>query len=144
MAHYRGGDPDDWDVYKHSALNGTDGGSLFHNVINTGIINPATAAGATNSTTLRHFEELLDLLGAGAQAPNPVVTLTQQAAYEAVWTKLDQDQFIKYMLFNFVAGNQDWAHKNLYASIHRTDPAGKWQFHSWDAEHVFRDGPKTF
>ena len=144
MAHYQGGDPDDWDVFKHSALSGTDGGSLFHNVINTGIINPATAAGATNSTTLRHFEELLDLLGAGAQAPNPVVTLTQQAAYDAVWTKLDQDQFIKYMLFNFVAGNQDWAHKNLYASIHRTDPAGKWQFHSWDAEHVFRDGTENF
>ncbi|MGI8602428.1 MAG: lamin tail domain-containing protein [Verrucomicrobiales bacterium] len=144
QSHYSGGDADEWDVFKHSAINGVDGGTLFHNVMNTGVINPALPASATNSTTLKSYEDLLDLLGVGAQLPNPTVSLVQQAAYEAVWTKLDQDEFIKYMLFNFVAGNQDWAHKNLYASIRRTDPAAKWRFHSWDAEHVFRDQTESF
>jgi hypothetical protein len=41
-------------------------------------------------------------------------------------------------MLNFVGANTDWAHKNLYASIKRTDPNAKWRWHSWDAEHVFK------
>jgi hypothetical protein len=42
------------------------------------------------------------------------------------------------MIVNYYAGNTDWAHKNWYASFNRVDPNGRWRFHSWDAEHVFK------
>lgn len=147
MADYSGGDPDDWDVFKHNGGNGVDGGNLYGNVIASGLINPGLPLGSTgdaaaapyfNCTTLKHYEDLLDLVGLGRVAPNPVPVLTGQAAYEAALAKLDLPQFIDYMLLNFVAANNDWAHKNLYASYRRSDPNAKWRWHSWDAEHVFR------
>ena len=64
--------------------------------------------------------------------------MTVTANYAAVQQKLDIDDFIDYMLANYYSGNTDWAHKNWYASFNRVDPNGKWRFHSWDAEHVFK------
>lgn len=150
MADYNGGDQDDWDVIKHSGGNSVDGASLYNNVIATAPMDPALALGNTsnatiapyfNTTALQNFETLLDLVGLGRIAPNPVPVLTGQAAYEAAVAKLDLPQFIDYMLLNFVGGNTDWAHKNLYASYRRSGPlgsTGKWRWHSWDAEHVFK------
>ncbi len=149
MADYSGGDKEDWDVFKHNGGNGVDGGTLFGNVISSMPLNPALPLGSTsdattsayyNCTTLKNFEDLLDLVGLGRVAPNPspAPNLATQAAYEAVLGKLDLGQFIDYMLLNFVAANNDWAHKNLYASYRRSDPNAKWRWHSWDAEHVFR------
>ena len=66
--------------------------------------------------------------------------MTVPANYAAVQQKLDIDDFIDYMLVNYYAGNTDWAHNNWYASFNRVDPNGKWRFHSWDAEHVFKSG----
>jgi hypothetical protein len=60
------------------------------------------------------------------------------ANYAAVERWLDIDDFIDYMIVNFYAGNTDWSHKNWYASFNRVDPDGRWRFHSWDAEHVFK------
>ena len=147
MADYSGGDPGDWDVFKHNGGNGVDGNPFFNNVIASGLMNSAFPLGSTgdattsaflNCTTLKSFEDLLDLAGLGRVLPNPVPVMTTQAAYEAVAAKLDIPQFIDYMMLNFVAANTDWAHKNLYASIKRSDPAAKWRWHSWDAEHVFK------
>ena len=59
--------------------------------------------------------------------------------YAAVQQKLDIDDFIDYMLVNYYAGNTDWAHKNWYASFNRVDANGRWRFHSWDAEHTFKN-----
>jgi CotH kinase protein/Chitobiase/beta-hexosaminidase C-terminal domain/Fn3 associated len=146
MADYSGGDPEDWDIFKHNGGNGVDGGTLYMNVIASGLINPAVALGSSsdpgyfNCTALKNFEDLLDLAGLGRVAPNPnpAPNLATQAAYEAVAAKLDIPQFIDYMMLNFVAANTDWAHKNLYASYNRTSPRAKWRWHSWDAEHVFK------
>jgi hypothetical protein len=60
------------------------------------------------------------------------------ANYAAVEQWLDIDDFIDYMIVNQYAGNTDWSHKNWYASFNRVDPNGRWRFHSWDAEHVFK------
>src|SRR4029077_19495936 len=65
--------------------------------------------------------------------------LSISANYAAVEQVLDIDNFIDYMLANFYGGNLDWSAKNWYATYNRNDPAGKWRFHSWDAEHVFHN-----
>jgi hypothetical protein len=64
--------------------------------------------------------------------------LAVDANYQALLNKLDIVPFIDYMIINFYAGNTDWAHHNWYASFNRVDPAAKWHFHSWDAEHVLK------
>ena len=144
MADYRGGAQDDWDIFKHSAASGVDGNNIAGQVVGSGIINPALPLGSTsdtsffNSTTLRNYEEMLDTLGLGRVAPNPAPDLTTRAAYEAAAAKIDIPAFIDYILLNCVAANTDWPHKNYYASCRRTDPAARWTWHSWDAEHVFR------
>lgn len=150
-SQYLGGSKSDWDIFKHSGANGVDGSTLFNNVISSALINPDLPLGSTsgnsynNSTTLQHWEELLDLVGLGRIAPNPVPTLTLKTNYEAVAAKLDIPGFCDYMLLNVVGANQDWPHKNLYVSYNRNAPDGKWRFHSWDAEHVFRaTGENTF
>lgn len=60
--------------------------------------------------------------------------LGDPANYQAVRDVLDIDNFISYMLVNYYVGNNDWAHHNWYASYNHIDPAGRWRFHSWDAE----------
>lgn len=145
MADYRGGTQDDWDIFKHSAKHSTDSGTFFNNVIASALIDPTKALGASsdsqflNCTTLRNYEALMDLIGAGRIAPNPAPDMTQQSAFEAVAAKLDIPDFIHYILLNVVAANTDWPHKNYYSSFPRHLPDGKWHFHSWDAEHVFKD-----
>ncbi|MGH2551621.1 MAG: CotH kinase family protein, partial [Thermomicrobiales bacterium] len=129
-ASYYGGDSDDWDVFKHGIANTGD-------YVNTGVIDPSKAISSTNSTVNANYETLLDLVGIGRTLPNPTPDLTLQANYDAVWTKLDRDAYIKYMALNFFAANTDWSQHNFYASYNRVDPAAKWRFQSWDAEHVF-------
>ncbi|MDG2122386.1 MAG: lamin tail domain-containing protein, partial [Verrucomicrobiales bacterium] len=60
------------------------------------------------------------------------------ANHEAVEAMFDLEDFAKYMLTNYWAGNTDWSHQNWYASYNKVDPDGKWRFHSWDAEHVLK------
>ena len=144
---YYGGDSALWDVFKHSLRPAfTESDPL----VNASYVNPAlpiskpTVANPTgNSTVQANFEAMLDLLGAGYVAPNPAPDLTVQANYAAAAAKLEIDDFIDYMMVNFVGGNQDWSDKNLYASYYRGG-GGKWRFHSWDAEHTFRTGTENF
>ena len=153
MADYRGGDKNDWDVFKHSATAGVDGNSIYGLVISSGLINPAWPLGSSNDssyfncTSVKNYEDMLDLLGLGRVSPNPnpVPVMSTQAALEAAATKIDLPAFIDYILLNCVAANTDWPHKNYYASYKRTDPNAKWRWHSWDAEHVFRiESENTF
>ncbi|MCD6304511.1 MAG: lamin tail domain-containing protein, partial [Planctomycetes bacterium] len=51
---------------------------------------------------------------------------------------LDVENLIDYLLVNYYVGNVDWDHHNWYATKSRVDPAGRWRFHSWDAEHVLK------
>ncbi|MDB6174040.1 MAG: hypothetical protein JWL59_3351 [Chthoniobacteraceae bacterium] len=65
--------------------------------------------------------------------------LSIRANYEALAARLDIEDFIRYMVINYVAGNWDWASHNWYATYNRVRPEGRWRFHSWDAEHTWRD-----
>ncbi len=56
--------------------------------------------------------------------------------YARMTELLEMEEFINYMLTNFYGGNIDWAHHNWYATHNDVDPAGRWRFHSWDAEKV--------
>jgi hypothetical protein len=48
---------------------------------------------------------------------------------------LDLDNYIDYLLINFLVGNRDWpANTNWYAAMNRVEPTG-WKSFSWDAEH---------
>lgn len=146
-AAYYGGEKDLWDVFKHSMRPAfTESDPL----VNTTYVNPAlpivkpSAGNPTgNSTVQVNYETFLDTIGQGYIAPNPTPNLTIQANYDAVAAKLDIDDFIDYMIVNFVAGNQDWSDKNLYAAYYRGG-GGKWRFHVWDAEHTFRVGNENF
>jgi hypothetical protein len=122
---YQGGDPDDWDVLKHSPLRADclDSGTF---------VNPAQAATIkTNNTAYANYQAMLATVAAG-------VDLTNSTNYAAVGAKLDIDAFIDYILLNFYLGNFDWSHQNWYGSFRRNHPDGRWRFHSWDAEHVLR------
>jgi hypothetical protein len=146
---YYGGDSDNWDVFKHSTHpNFTESDPHVNtNPVNlaAGVARPTGANPAGNSTCVNNFEALLDLLGTGNVGANPAVLpdLAVPANYQAVAAMLDIDAFIDYMLLNFLAGNQDWADKNLYAGRQRV-PGAKWRFYSWDAEHTFRTGTENF
>lgn len=63
--------------------------------------------------------------------------LANPATYEALQQHLDLPWFMDYMIINYWAGNDDWAHQNWYASRRRT-PEGRWRYLSWDAEHVLK------
>ncbi len=145
---YYGGESDDYDAFKHSTHPGFTESDPHVNTLPQNpalpVAVPTAGNPAGNSTCVTNFETLLDLLGTGNVGTNPVVPdLSVQANYDAVAALLDIDAFIDYMLLNFVAGNQDWADKNLYASRSRA-PGGKWRFFSWDAEHVFRTGAENY
>ena len=155
-AAYFGGSSGDYDAFKHSATAGVDGAAnAYPQIVNSTYLDPALPLGSGtvtalnsssqyyNCTVLKNYEDFLDLIGSGFSAPNPAPDLTQLANYNAVATVLDIDHFIDYMMLNFVAGNQDWADKNLYCMKSRA-PGGKWRFESWDAEHVFRTGTENF
>jgi hypothetical protein len=114
---YLGGGKDDYDVIKHTPTTPVDDIDLFP-------LQPGYQSSATTN-----YGALLNLVQQNMTVP---------ANYAAVEEKLDIDDFIDYMLANYYSGNTDWAHKNWYASFNRVDPNGKWRFHSWDAEHVFK------
>jgi hypothetical protein len=134
----QGGDSEDWDVIKHNPSNA---GYLVH----SSFVNPAQSAYIkSNATAHKNYEALLDLCAVGQEGVQPVVDLTTPAAYAAVAAKLDIEDFIKYMLVNFYGGNTDWAHQNWYASFnHNPDGRGRWRWHVWDAEHVFKSAGET-
>jgi hypothetical protein len=147
-ASYYGGDSDDYDAFKHSTHPAFTESDPHVNTLPANpalpVAKPTGANPAGNSTCVDNFEALLDLLGTGNVGTNATLPdLAVQANYDAVAAKLDIDAFIDYMLLNFLAGNQDWADKNLYAFCSRM-PGGKWRFFSWDAEHVFRTGTENF
>lgn len=131
QAAYQGGDPDDWDILKHSPLRDDClGGGTF--------VNPALSASVkTNNTSYVNYQAMLATVATG-------VDLTNQTNYTAVGATLDIDAFIDYVLLNFYLGNYDWSHQNWYASFRRNHPLGRWRFHSWDAEHVLRSETEDF
>lgn len=75
------------------------------------------------------WDQLMALLRGGVEDPG---------AYAAVAGLVDLDAFVDYMLVNLWAGNTDWPRHNWYAG-RRREPAGRWRFSSWDAEHVMEE-----
>ena len=125
QAAYQGGDPDDWDILKHSPSRPDClAGGTF--------VNPSIAATVkTNNTSYVNYQAMVATVAAGVDLTNP-------ANYAAVGTKLDIDAFIDYMVLNYCLNNFDWSHQNWYASFRRNHAPARWRFHSWDAEHVLR------
>ncbi|NIS49811.1 MAG: hypothetical protein GWN94_01635, partial [Phycisphaerae bacterium] len=62
--------------------------------------------------------------------------LESDSQYQLIKEYLDVPGLIDYLLTNFYVGNTDWDHHNWYASRSRVNPASRWLYHSWDAEHV--------
>ena len=108
-----GGDEDEYDSIKHNS----------GNVINNGVGGSATA----------NYNAMVNAANAVQSNPSSLTT------YNALTQKLDVDNFITYLLANWFCGNEDWPHKNWYAT-HRNHPDGRWRFHSWDAEHTVEGG----
>src|SRR3990172_4611263 len=109
---YLGGKDEDYDVIKHNPTN----------VVASDVNNPSSA--------INNYAAMLAAVR---------LDMTQAANYAAAAAKIDIDDFITYMAINYYVGNDDWAHQNWYASFNRVDPAGKWRYHSWDAENVLKD-----
>ena len=133
---YLGGSSDEWDVFKHSLSAATSDGSGV--LVNSSYVDPALPVTYANSTALANFNALMAVMGATFTTNISTRDLRLQSQYDPVWEKLDRTGFIDYFLLNVTAGNEDWSHKNYYASYQRTDPQAKWRYHSWDAEHVFK------
>ncbi|MCA9415839.1 MAG: CotH kinase family protein, partial [Candidatus Omnitrophica bacterium] len=64
--------------------------------------------------------------------------LSSPAQYNELKQFLEIVPFIDYMILNFWAGNDDWAHKNWYAGRNRIDGSG-FRYFSWDAEHTLKN-----
>ncbi|HKX60325.1 MAG TPA: lamin tail domain-containing protein, partial [Verrucomicrobiae bacterium] len=107
VASYYGGSKTDYDVIKHDAATVLQG----------------------SSSTLSALYSTARLGVSGG--------LMNNAVYETIQQSLDVPDFINYMIVNFWAGNEDWAHKNYYAS-HPRAPGGRWRYHAWDSEHVLK------
>jgi hypothetical protein len=86
QASYFGGEKEDYDVFKHDAVN---------TAVNL-------VAGSTAS-----YSAMWTVINSG---------MGNNANYEQVQQHLDIPDLINYLLVNYWANNTDWAHKNLYAS----------------------------
>ena len=56
--------------------------------------------------------------------------------YQLIQQYLDVPNYIDYILMNFYGGNTDWLDNNYYVNRNAYDPASRWRYHSWDAEHI--------
>jgi hypothetical protein len=107
MASYYGGSKTDYDVIKHDA---------------------GTVVAGSSATLTALFSTARAGVSGGVM---------NNSVYETIQQSLDVPDFINYMIINFWAGNEDWAHKNYYAS-HPRAPGGRWRYHAWDSEHVMK------
>ena len=77
---------------------------------------------------LARFRDLL--AGSDLQSPQLFATLD---------SLVDLEDFARYMLLNYWAGNTDWSHQNWYASSGGGGPDDRIRFHAWDSEHTLKD-----
>jgi len=80
------------------------------------------------------FNAMMSLAASGLSTPEK---------YAQIQEYLDVPDLVDYILTNFYAGNTDWSHQNWYASRNVVDPAGRWRFHQWDAEHVLESASEN-
>ena len=125
-AEYFGGQNEDYDSVKHWP-DDTDSADSDHDGLpyNDNLTNGDDA----------DLQSLLSLSRSG---------LSSLENYQAMEARLDIDRLIDYLLVNFFFGNNDWAHKNWYATHNHTDPQGKWRYHSWDVEHIIEVSMSSF
>jgi hypothetical protein len=111
-ATYFGGDKDDWDAL--AAGRPIDGSTTatwnaMLNLVRQGMMSNA------------NYQRLLGNNPDGTRDPQYV-------------NYLDLDNYIDYLLVNFLIGNRDWPLSNWCAAMNRVEPTG-WKSFSWDAEH---------
>lgn len=142
---------DRWAAEAQTAMGGlaTNGTwvHLYLNGLYWGLYNPnerpdasflaSYLGGAESDYDVMKIGEVLD---GDDEAWNELLSLVRQRNidYEAVQRVLDVPGFVDYMMVNHLSGNEDWPHNNWYASRERS-PGARWQFHSWDAELLFRE-----
>ena len=85
------------------------------------------SAGRAINGSAAKYNEMFSLANSGPESAD---------RYSEIRQVLDVPDLINYILVNYYIGNTDWAHHNWYASRSRVDPASRWHYHSWDAEHV--------
>ncbi len=108
---YLGGDDDDYYVMKHRSST---------------VVHPDAAEDPAGAAAARSDYNMMFTIAGGG--------LAGDAQYQLLQEYLDVPDFIDYMIANFYIGNDDWAHQNWYATRNAVDPAGRWRYHSWDAE----------
>ncbi|MHC4743765.1 MAG: lamin tail domain-containing protein, partial [Planctomycetota bacterium] len=64
-----------------------------------------------------------------------ISNLASNSKYQLMQQYVDLPNLIDYMIANYYVCNTDWSHHNWYATKNAVDPAGRWRYHSWDAEH---------
>ncbi|NLX13152.1 MAG: hypothetical protein GXY44_05775 [Phycisphaerales bacterium] len=111
--------PDHWFAASYLGGDGEDYDALKHNA---------------NTVVKGSNDDYLAMFALSATAPDPITALDNLRQQLAV------EEFIDYMIANFYLGNADWDGSNWFASCNRFDPAGRWRWHMWDAEHCLDTG----
>ncbi|MEM7315235.1 MAG: sigma 54-interacting transcriptional regulator, partial [Planctomycetota bacterium] len=116
-AAYYGGDKDQWDAFNDGRT--IDGSSTSWNTFVS--LSQAVDNAGTPAAKWAAYQRIQGRNPDGTDNPN----LEQY---------LDVNNYIDYLLVNFFMGNQDWPHRNWYASRLRGPDSTGFKFHMWDAE----------
>ncbi len=116
-ASYYGGEKEDWDAL---AYDGARDGTM--DAWNTLVsLSQAVRSASTETARTAAYMRVLGLNADGTDNP----------AFE---TYLDADNYADYLIVNFFMANNDWPHRNWWASRLRGPESDGFKFHMWDAE----------
>ncbi|MBA3482328.1 MAG: lamin tail domain-containing protein, partial [Pirellulales bacterium] len=116
-ATYYGGEKEEWDAINSGAA--TDGTMDSWNTL-VSLSNAVGSAGTEAARTAAYMK----VLGLNANG-------TDNLAFD---NYLDATNYVDYLMTNFYGGNQDWPHRNWYASRRNGPETQGFVFHNWDFE----------
>ena len=116
-ATYYGGEKEEWDAINSGAA--TDGTMDTWNTLQS-LSNAVGSAGTEAARTAAYMR----VLGLNANG-------TDNPAFD---NYLDATNYVDYLMTNFYGGNNDWPHRNWYASRRRGPETQGFVFHNWDFE----------
>jgi hypothetical protein len=120
-ASYYGGDKEDWDALEQDGV--SDGtGETWNTLLS---LSQAVRSATTEAAKTTAYMRVLGLNANGTDNPT----------FE---TYLDAVNYVDYLTVNFFMGNNDWPHRNWWASRMRGPESDGFKFHMWDAETVMR------
>ncbi|WP_428303709.1 lamin tail domain-containing protein [Lacipirellula sp.] len=116
-ASYYGGYKEDWDSINSGAI--VDGDMTAWNTL-LSLSQAVASAGSETARTAAYMK----VLGLNADG-------TDNAGFD---TYLDATNYVDYLMVNFFMGNNDWPHRNWWASRMQGPESQGFVFHMWDAE----------